>query len=41
MDVKYVFLNGVLEEVYIEQRLDYKLKEKKRQGFKVKKTYYG
>ena len=41
MDVKLVFLNGELEEVYIEQPDGFKLTNKENMVFRLKKALYG
>ena len=41
MDVKSAFLNGVLEEVYIEQPQGYEVKEQEYKVLKLKKMLYG
>ena len=41
MDVKYTFLNGKLEEVYIEQPEAFLLSEKKEYVYKLNKPLYG
>ena len=42
MDMKFAFLNGVLEEeVYIKQLLRYKVKEEEDKVLKLKKALYG
>lgn len=41
MDVKYTFLNGNLEEVYVEPPARYVIKGKEDKIYKLKKTLYG
>ena len=41
MDVKLAFLNGILEEVYVEQPLGYVIKEHKDKVYRLKKSLYG
>ena len=41
MDVKYAFLNGILEEVYVDQPLGYIVKGHEHKVFKLKKALYG
>lgn len=41
MDAKLAFSNGCLEEVYVEQLLEYVKKEEKDKVYKLKKTLYG
>ena len=41
MDVKTVFLNGVIEEEYIEQPEGFETHEKKSQVCRLKKALYG
>ena len=41
MDVKTTFLNGVIEEVYIEQPQGFKVKDRRTHVCKLKKDMYG
>jgi hypothetical protein len=42
MDVKTVFLNGVIEEeVYIEQPRGFEVEDRKTRVYKLKKALYG
>jgi len=41
MDVKTVFLNGVIEEVFIEQPKGFETHEKKSHVCRLKKALYG
>ena len=41
MDVKTTFLNGVIEEVYIEQPEDFETHERKSHLWRLKKALYG
>ena len=41
MDVKLAFLNGYLEEVYVEQPPGYVMKNQEDKVYKLKKTLYG
>ena len=41
MNVKIMFLNGVVEEVYVEKPLRFKTHERKNHVCKLKKALYG
>ena len=41
MDVKFVFLNKHIEEVYLEQPMGYMAKGRKNQILKLKRAFYG
>ena len=41
MDVKSAFLNGILEEVYVDQPLGYTIKGHEDKVYKLKKALYG
>ena len=41
MDVKFYFLNGILQEVYVDQLLGYIVKGHQHKVFRLNNTLYG